>query len=124
VTDWSLLLSTTIDILSFDAYKYSQSLSLYPEDLKAFLSRGGIIAWGIVPTTEDALEQETPESLLTRLDEAFLLLTEKGIAKEDLIESCLITPSCGLASIPKEAAYTALKLTSGVSYLLKKRYNK
>ncbi len=124
VTDWSLLLSTTIDILSFDAYNYSQSLSLYPEDLKAFLSRGGIIAWGIVPTTEDALEQETPESLLTRLDEAFLLLTEKGIAKEDLIESCLITPSCGLASIPKEAAYTALKLTSGVSYLLKKRYNK
>jgi len=124
VTDWSLLLSTTIDILSFDAYNYCQSLSLYPDDLKAFLSRGGIIAWGIVPTTEDALEKETSESLLTRLDEAFLLLTEKGIAKEDLIESCLITPSCGLASISKEAANKALKLTSGVSYLLKKRYNK
>jgi len=121
---WYLLLSTSIDILGFDGYNYSQSLSLYPDDLKTFLSRGGIIAWGIVPTTEDALEKETSESLLTRLDEAFLLLTEKGIAKEDLIESCLITPSCGLASISKEAAYKALELTSGVSYLLKNRCNK
>jgi len=124
VTDWSLLLSTTIDILSFDAYNYSQSLSLYPEDLRAFLGRGGVIAWGIVPTTEEALAKETSKSLVTRLDEAFLLLTEKGIAKEDLIESCLITPSCGLASISIEAAYKALELTSGVSYLLRKRYNK
>jgi len=124
VTDWSLLLSTAIDILSFDAYNYSQSLSLYPEDLKTFLGRGGIIAWGIVPTTEDALAKETSESLLTRLDEAFLLLTEKGIAIDNLIDNCLITPSCGLASISKEAANTALKLTSGVSYLLRKRHNK
>jgi methionine synthase II (cobalamin-independent) len=121
VTDWSLLLSTSIDILSFDAYNYSQSLSLFADDVKSFLGRGGTIAWGIVPTAEDALKEETEESLLNRLDEAFLLLAGKGIALDDLMKGCLITPSCGLASISKEAAYKALKLTSGISRLLKKR---
>ncbi|MFC1998124.1 methionine synthase [Chloroflexota bacterium] len=124
VTDWSLLLSTSIDILSFDAYNYSQSLSLFADDVQSFLGRGGMIAWGIVPTTEEELKGETEESLLNRLDEAFLLLTGKGIALDDLLKSCLITPSCGLASISKEAAYTALKLTFGISHLLKKRCNK
>jgi methionine synthase II (cobalamin-independent) len=124
VTDWSLLLSTSIDILSFDAYNYSQSLSLFAADVKAFLARGGVIAWGIVPTTEEELDKETEESLLNRLDEAFLLLTGKGIALDDLLKGCLITPSCGLASISKEAAYNALELTSGISQLLKKRCNK
>ena len=34
-TDWSLLLKTSIDILSFDAYNYAESLALYPGELKA-----------------------------------------------------------------------------------------
>ncbi|MFC1951244.1 methionine synthase [Chloroflexota bacterium] len=120
VTDWSLLLSTSIDILSFDAYNYAQSLSLFADDVKAFINRGGIIGWGIVPSNEDALRIETEESLMSRLDEAFLLLTGKGIALDDLLKSCLITPSCGLASISKEAAYAALEMTNGISYLLKR----
>lgn len=124
VTDWSLLLNTTIDILSFDAYNYAQSLSLYPDDIEPFLNRGGIIAWGIVPTVEDVLKEETVESLLGRLDDAFSMLTNKGIALDALTQGCIITPSCGLAPISKEAAYTALKLTSGVSKLFRKRYNK
>src|SRR4030042_1693335 len=39
-TDWSLLLSTKLDILSFDAYGYLENLSLYPGELKTFLERG------------------------------------------------------------------------------------
>src|SRR4030066_547100 len=56
-TDWSVLLSTHLDILSFDAYGYLETLSLYPKELKAFLERGGILAWGIVPTSEDILKE-------------------------------------------------------------------
>ena len=48
-TDWSVLLKTKLDILNFDAYNYAQSVSLYPEEIKKFLGRGGAIAWGIVP---------------------------------------------------------------------------
>jgi len=124
VTDWSLLLSTSIDILSFDAYNYSQSLSLFADDVKSFLGREGIIAWGIVPTAEDVLNKETEHSLFKRLDEALLMFTNKGIALDSLTQSCLITPACGLAPVSKDAAYTALKLTASVSDLFRKRYNK
>ncbi|MEE8359975.1 MAG: methionine synthase, partial [Candidatus Omnitrophota bacterium] len=39
-TDWSILLGLDIDILNFDAYNFLQSISLYPDALKAFLNRG------------------------------------------------------------------------------------
>ena len=29
-TDWSLVLSTALDVINFDAYEYFQGLSLYP----------------------------------------------------------------------------------------------
>jgi hypothetical protein len=32
-TDWSLMLSTTADILSLDAYEYAESLALYPDEV-------------------------------------------------------------------------------------------
>ncbi|GAH14871.1 unnamed protein product, partial [marine sediment metagenome] len=54
-----MLLSTKIDILSFDAYNYAQSLSLYPSEVKSFLDRKGNIAWGIVPNDELLLAKET-----------------------------------------------------------------
>ena len=57
-TDWSLLLKSSIDILSFDTYNYADSLSCYPAEAKAFLARGGIIAWGIVTNDEESLKKE------------------------------------------------------------------
>jgi hypothetical protein len=39
-TDWSLLLSTDLDILSFDAYGYLETLALYPKELRKFLEKG------------------------------------------------------------------------------------
>jgi len=43
-TDWSVLLETSADIISFDTYNYAQSLSHYPSQVKKFLDRGGTIA--------------------------------------------------------------------------------
>ena len=50
-TDWSMLLATDIDILSFDAYSFFDKLLLYAESLKGFIARGGILAWGLIPTS-------------------------------------------------------------------------
>ncbi len=121
-TDWSVLLSTSVDILSLDAYSYAQPLSLYPAEVNSFLERGGVIAWGIVPSSEASLDEETMESLTERLEEAMGLLTTKGIPFELLIRRSLITPSCGLGSLSIEAATRALELTRGVSREFRKRY--
>ena len=114
-TDWSVLMATEIDILNFDAYNHGESLALYPDELKAFLGRGGTLAWGIVPSEEETLPNENAESLLKRLDTIMDSLVAKGIERNALLDQCLITPSCGLGSISVAMAERALRLTREVS---------
>ena len=121
-TDWSLLLETPLDVLSLDAYSYALSLSLYPKEVSDFLERGGVIAWGIVPSDGTTLAGEDEDSLLGRLEEAMGLLSAKGLPWERLREQCLITPSCGLATQSPENAERALALTAGVSRKFRERY--
>ncbi len=67
-TDWSLILDTSVDIVSFDAYAYFDRFILYPDQIKKFLEAGKMLAWGIVPTLNvEQLERETTPSLLKRL---------------------------------------------------------
>jgi hypothetical protein len=103
-TDWSLLLKSSTDILSFDAYNYADSLSCYPAEVKSFLERGGSIAWGIIPNSEEASAKESVASLYDRLGEAMAPFTREGIPFKQLIAQGLLTPSCTLASMSSEAA--------------------
>ena len=121
-TDWSVLLKTSLDILSFDAYNYAQSLSLYPSEIKSFLERKGTIAWGIVPNDESSLTKETVASLKDRLEEAMAPFTRNGVRFKQLFQQGLLTPSCGLASLSTEAAARALELLSELSATVRKRY--
>ena len=122
-TDWSLLLSTSAEIISFDTYHYAQAFALYAEDVRAFLKRDGIIAWGIVPAdNEEALMSETVESLAARLHEAMNLLVRKGVSFDKLINASLISPSCGLRTLSEEATERAFELTVGVSETMREKY--
>ncbi len=122
-TDWSVLLGTSVDIISFDAYNYAQSLSLYPSEIKSFLDREGTIAWGIVPNDEESLAKETVASLKDRLEEAMAPFTRKGVRFKQLLQQGLLTPSCGLASLnTTEAATQALELLAELSAKIRKRY--
>jgi len=122
-TDWSVLLGTSADIISFDTYNYAQSLSLYPAEVKKFLDRGGTIAWGIVPNDEQSLAKESAASLNDRLEEAMAPFTRKGTRFKQLIEQGLLTPSCGLGSMAtEEAASRVLELLAELSIRIRKRY--
>ena len=121
-TNWSVLLDTKIDILSFDAYYYASSLSTHAPKVKSFLERGGSIAWGIVPNEEEALAKESLSSLRDRLEEAMAPFTRDGVKFRQLIAQGLITPSCGLKTLSSEAASQALELTAKLSQDLRSRY--
>ncbi len=122
-TDWSVLLDTSADIVSFDAYNYAQSLSLYPAEVKKFLDRKGTIAWGIIPNDEESLAKESVASLKDRLEEAMAPFTRKGIRFQQLIKQGLLTPSCGLASLAtKEASARVLELLAELSIKMRERY--
>jgi methionine synthase II (cobalamin-independent) len=113
-TDWGLVTSTKTDILSFDAYNYSASLSLFLSDVHGFLARGGAIAWGIIPTDE-ALAKESVASLKDRLEEAMAPFTRQGISFAHLKEHALLTPACGLAALSEDEAEQALKMLTELS---------
>lgn len=121
-TDWSVVLETSVQLLSLDAYSYAESLSLYPEAVRAFLQRGGIIAWGIVPQDEPGIAAATAEALVEKLEAAWGLLTAKGIPLDDILAACLITPSCGLGNVPPETAGRGLALTAAVSTAVRAKY--
>jgi len=102
-TDWSLLMESDLDILDFDAYASLQAMTLYPTELHAFLERGGILGWGIVPTLDrEAAATETLPSLLTRLDEGIERLVDKGFDRHLLLRRALLTPSCGAGGVLTE----------------------
>jgi methionine synthase II (cobalamin-independent) len=120
-TDWSLLLATSTQLLSFDAYDYAANLALYPAEIEAFLARGGILAWGITPNSP-AVWSETVDSLVERLLAAMGLLVHKGFHLDDILAASVISPTCGLGSLSEELAERILTLTGEVSQAMCARY--
>jgi len=121
-TDWSVILGTSLDILSFDAYNYAQSLSLYPDEVKRFLDRKSVIAWGIVPNDSPSLGKESAAALKDRLEEAMLPFTRNGISFQQLIAQSIITPSCTLASLESpDASARALELLVELSKMMRSK---
>ncbi|MFH7320703.1 hypothetical protein ACHHRT_08825 [Desulfurivibrio sp. D14AmB] len=122
-TDWDFLLSLKLDILSFDAYAYFERLIGSRAALHAFLERGGIIAWGLVPTAEEEqIARETAPALVARWEEQAGQLTDHRWDLPRLLSRSLITPSCGTGSLSPEAAGRVLTLTSEVSSILRDKY--
>jgi hypothetical protein len=112
--DWPLLFRTGVDIVSFDASSYMDKVLLYPGELREFCSRGGSLAWGIVPTT-GFTGKENADSLIGTLEEGIQRLIDSGIDRTTILRQCLITPSCGLGSLTMANAEAILKLTRDVS---------
>ncbi len=121
-TDWGLVLGSKVRYLSFDAYGYSDSLLLYPEEVKGFLGRGGKIAFGIVPTSPEAIRRETPESLSDRMEGILDRFDTRGIPRGSVVRASFVTPACGLGTLSEEEAERALLLAERLSALLRARY--
>ncbi len=120
--DWELLLSLPLDILSFDAYNFSDSLLFHKRKLCEFVRRGGILAWGIVPTDEERLEREGEEELERRLWDEMRSLASEGLGVEEIFARSLLTPSCGLGYLSCEGALRALELLSGLSRRMRRKF--
>lgn len=97
-TDWSIILETKIDILSFDAFSYLDNLLLYKKELKNFTEKGGILAWGIVPNSDivnsKIKKQDLARKIIDTIEKSGGILKKEG----------LITPSCGCGTLDLELA--------------------
>ena len=117
-TEWTILVDSGIDIISFDAYEFGETIGYYPEQMKKFLETGGVLAWGIVPTSEK-INQETTDSLVKKLEVLVENLASKGIDKSIIWERCLLTPSCGTGSLSVELSENIFHHLFEVSQMLR-----
>lgn len=107
--DWPLVISSGIDILNFDAYFFGDTLSIYPEEIKEFISKGGFIAWGIVPTI-NTIKKISLGDLKEQLERGLLSLEKIGIPDNILRRQILLTPSCGTGSMEVDDALRVFSL--------------
>lgn len=119
-TDWSIILDSPADILSYDAYSYGSSLLVYRDKLREFLGRGGCIAWGAVPTS-DAANSLGAEDVVSRLTPLFGELKRQGFRDDEIRDHSFISPACGTGSLSEETAERILRLTCEVSAALRDR---
>jgi len=122
-TEWEVLLSSKIDILSFDAYSFFDKLAALGEQVHGYLDRGGILAWGGIPTGNAAdIDKESAESLTLLWEQQAAQLVRPGRDQPALLRQMLITPSCGTGSLSRARAEKVLDLTKAVAAALRARY--
>jgi hypothetical protein len=113
--DWSLLLETDLDIISFDTYQYAASFALFPELIQSFLERSGVVAWGLIPTGGEALAGENLASLQGRARRLWLEMQRKKVDLRLVRSQSLVTPACGTGTLTDQEAVRAYELTSSLA---------
>lgn len=121
-TEWSILIDAGVDIVNFDSFEFGETIAMYPEHVKTHLERGGILAWGVVPTST-AIREQTVEGLAEHLEKMMDHLAAKGIDKQTIVEQAIIMPSCGTGSMDEADAEKVFAITSELSKYMKKKYN-
>ncbi len=120
-TDWSILTDIpNLNIISFDAHDFFDNFVLYASNIHNFVSRGGILAWGLVPNNENIFNEPT-ELLLTKFQKYLDSLQQKGLQKENLVKNFFITPQCGLGNTTQEVTQQVLETSSELVGLISKK---
>jgi hypothetical protein len=97
-TDWPMIVEAGPDIISFDAFSHTEHFLLFPEAISEFVSKGGSIAWGIVPTF-GYTGAETVEGLFAMLKGGLEQLKRLGLDPMEVAAGSLITPACGMGTM-------------------------
>ncbi len=118
--DWELVLDSSPDILNFDAYGYFDTIEIYHEKIKEFISSGSYLAWGVIPTTEIISDEHT-DSIYKKFTERFDRLAGV-IDKKLLIDHTILTPACGTGSLSTAEAEKVFKILGELKHRLVETY--
>jgi len=120
-TDWSMLMTAGVDLISFDAYTYFDRVVLYQDELKQFIDSGNWLAWGIVPSLDATqVDAEDVPSLTRQFKQKVARVAALGIDRDVVLRQSLITPSCGLGTLGLEHAQKVMRMTKAVSDTIRK----
>lgn len=118
-TDWEFVISLDPAVISFDAYMNADEFLLYHDAIAGYLERGGVIAWGIVPSEPGVFARESTTSLYERYQEIRCRVTE--YVPPRLFDSrALITPSCGIRFFDEKGAEEVMQTAAAISSLIRR----
>ncbi|MCQ2740124.1 MAG: hypothetical protein MJ237_07850 [bacterium] len=90
--DWTIPIDSGVDIISYDAYNNPNNLSVMPDAVNKFLSRGGLISWGIIPAaSENVVKSLSADYLYNRLKTTIDGVALSGVSQEMLYDSVLVS---------------------------------
>jgi len=121
-TEWSILIDAGVDIVNFDAYEFGETIAMYPDAVKTHLERGGMLAWGIVPTSA-AIREQSVDSIIAHFEKMMDNLAAQGIDKQLIAEQAIITPSCGTGTMEPEDAEKVFEMTELLCNAMREKYN-
>ena len=106
--DWSVLVTLPIELIFFDAYGQTSGLTQASVAIAEYLDRGGLLAWGVVPTDLQLLYQDHAELLAQRMVRIVNELAATGvISSEQIWAATLITTTGRLSHLPMAVAKQA-----------------
>ena len=120
--DWTLLIDSKTDVINFDAYQHADKVALFHKEFDRFLRRGGMLAWGIVPVTDDLIATETSESRTETLEHGLGLLVGTGIDEELLASSSWLMPACDTVMMSPENSDRAFRLARELCHIMRRKY--
>ncbi len=122
--DWEFLLNRDLDILSMDLYTNGEILKCYSKAIRRFLERGGILAWGIIPTWYEAFGGTNTAQLTHYLEDLWTTLAQAGIDREQLLNQSLLAPArCCLVNPDRAKTVTlAFAWLREMSHRLREKY--
>jgi hypothetical protein len=121
--DWDFLLGLDMDILSLDVYSNGDIFAQYSASIRKFLDRGGRLVWGIVPTNFEPFEEESLDTLESRLINIWDALKKKGIDRDFLLSRSMLSPAtcCLVNPDGEKTVEEAFEATRALSLRLREK---
>jgi len=120
--NWSEVLRTSAEMIVADIFEYGHALAAAATALAAFLDRGGVVGFGVVPNDEEALAHVSADGLIDRIAALIGTLQDAGVAVERLVRQAIVSTRGSVDRLPVPAAERALQLVAEVSKLLRQEY--
>jgi hypothetical protein len=113
-TDWEYVMELFPSVISFDAFSGAGEFLLYLDRAISYMEKGGIIAWGIVPSQPDLFSAGNLDTWLAKYREIREQVT--AVCGEELFfRQSIITPTCGIQAGDPGQAEEIMKASRSLS---------
>lgn len=117
--DWSLILESGFQIVSFDASNGIENFLADRETLRKHFMNGGTIAWGLVPT-KPIDETFNPHAFVGHFLKSLETICFSPLSLKQVLLQSLITAACGTAGLSLEDNLKVHKQVREISRILRK----